>query len=220
MVHADCGVAVCDAALEAAMIPKRFVVLIVLLCSGGFMRVVHLDDVLWSALAPRLQVVWADDFVYGDEGGLTRYIESIDPSKAPPGGTPVSKTDTPAQRALLHTVPLRYLKVVGGLAVEKTQAEKDSADAADASVRAERQAWVNEITNQDICAAASPAEVIALIDAFYDAEVAAMTTDITAVTNIATAKAALVTVAQQVSQQRMYIKKLARCLRALLKVRP
>lgn len=162
----------------------------------------------------------AEDFACGDSAGLTRYIPSIDPSKVQDGTcTVISKANTPTQRVLIAATPLRYLKVVDGLAVEKTQGEKDAVDAAITAAQAARQALLDEIATQDVCAAATLGELAIIIDTFYDAEVAAMTTDITAVTNIATAKAALVTVATQISQQRVVIKKLAWCLHARTRIR-
>lgn len=91
---------------------------------------------------------WTEDFPCGDANGLTRYIESVDPSRVTdPTCSPVPEANVPAQKALVASFPqknhlghFKYLKVVGGLAVEKTQAEKDAADAAHAAALAAEEA--------------------------------------------------------------------------------
>lgn len=111
----------------------------------------------------------------------------------------------------------KYLKVVDGLAVAMSTAEQDAVDADLAAKAAAAQALHDEVTTQDLCSSATLAEIDTKIDTFMDAAVAVMTTDITAVTNVATAKTALATVAQQLSNQRVAYKKILRCLVAIKK---
>jgi hypothetical protein len=134
----------------------------------------------------------AEDGVCGDATSMTRYIPSTDPSKMPAtvGGKPcvvISKANTPAQRALVQATAPHYLKVVGGLAVEMTQGEKDVVDAAEAEAKAEAQAHIDETTTNTFCNTATESDVTTRVNTVHDN----IATDIAAVTNIATAKAAL-----------------------------
>ena len=75
--------------------------------------------------------VLAADFACGDATRLTRYIASADPSTiSDPTCTKLSEADTPAQRILLQSNLPRYFKILDGLIVMMTQAERDVVDAA------------------------------------------------------------------------------------------
>jgi hypothetical protein len=153
------------------------------------------------------------------------YQPTVDPSQvANPLCVVVTKASkqTAAQLALITSTirgapAPKYLKVVDGLAVVMTPAEQDAVDLDLATKAAAVQVFQEETTTQDLCSAATLAEVDTKIDAFMNAAVAAMTTDINAVASVATAKTALTTVAQQVSQQRIAYKKILRCLVAIKK---
>ena len=77
----------------------------------------------------------AEDFVCGDVTKLNRYTHSVDPTKVPTCPVPfllsqIPEAQIPAQAQLYASVPARHLKVVAGLMVEMTQAEKDAVDRA------------------------------------------------------------------------------------------
>jgi hypothetical protein len=152
----------------------------------------------------------AEDGVCGDATVMTRYIASTDPSKMPAtvGGKPcvlISKANTPAQRALVQATAPHYLKVVGGLAVEMTQGEKDVVDAAEAAAQAVTQAHMDESANNTLCNTATESDITTRVNTIHDN----IATDIAAVTNIATAKTALT------SMNDIYaavFKQLGRCL--------
>ena len=91
--------------------------------------VIMVAMVLWREAA-------ASNYVCGDMTKLGYYAQAIDPSKIPPCLPPftvdpagVPEAEIPAQDTLYRTVPPRHLKVVDGLMVEMTQAEKDAVDA-------------------------------------------------------------------------------------------
>lgn len=76
------------------------------------------------------------DYVYHDgvdTGKFVKYVPSIDPSQAGANSVEISGANTASQRSLVASLPSKYLKIVNGLATEKTQQEKDSADAAEAA---------------------------------------------------------------------------------------
>jgi hypothetical protein len=152
----------------------------------------------------------AEDGVCGDATSMTRYIISTDPSKMPAtvGGKPcvlISKANTPAQRALVQATAPHYLKVVGGLAVEMTQGEKDVVDTAEAAARAEAQAHIDETTTNTFCNTATESDVTTRVNTVHDN----IATDIAAVTNIATAKTALTSMNDTYATA---LKQLGRCL--------
>lgn len=133
-------------------------------------------------------LVCAEDVVCGDASQMSRYLRSIDPSRVTdPTCTLISKANTGSQRALVESLPLRYLKVIGGLATAKTQAEKDAADAVVADQQAASQVFVDEATNSDFCNTVT----FATLENRLDTLAAALQTDIDATTNIATAKVAM-----------------------------
>ena len=78
---------------------------------------------------------FAFNYVCGDTTKLGYYAQTIDPSKVPPCPPPFTVTQLPddpvviaQQDALYASVPPRHLKVLDGLMVEMTQAEKDAVD--------------------------------------------------------------------------------------------
>jgi hypothetical protein len=154
--------------------------------------------------------VTAEDGVCGDATVMTRYLVSMDPSKMPPavGGKPcvvISKANTPAQRALVQATAPHYLKVVGGLAVEMTQGEKDVVNAAEAAAQAVVQAHVDETTANTLCNTATESDITNRVNTIHDN----IGTDIAAVTNIATAKTALTSLNDAYAAA---FKQLGRCL--------
>jgi hypothetical protein len=163
---------------------------------------------LWPCL------VGAEDFVCGDATLMTRYLPSMDPSRVTDGTcTQISKANTPAQRALVQATPPRYLKVVGGLAVEMTQPEKDAVDAASAAQAAVRQLLLDELTTSATCNADTLATVntrLATRKATLDAQI-----DGIAAANLASLKAGLHGV---VDDEYLVFQAIARCLTALRKV--
>lgn len=179
-------------------------------------------------------IAQAADVVCGDATHLTRYIQSVDPSKAPNDPlcsvigldtTAVGDAEVASQRAILANNPFRYLKKVNGLAVVMTQPEKDAVDLALSNAAAARQEFADELTSQDVCSSPTLLEIANKIDAFYDSSAATMTAAISPITNgngaanITAIKQALITVAQELSQQRIAVKKLARCVLATRKAR-
>ena len=75
----------------------------------------------------------ASTYVCGDATKLGYYAQSIDPSQVRPCPPPFAVTEVPeaaiaAQTALYTSVPQKHLKVLDGLMVEMTQAEKDAVD--------------------------------------------------------------------------------------------
>jgi hypothetical protein len=163
-----------------------------------------------ATLVPTL--VGAVDVVCGDATQMSRYIRSTDPSQMSDGTCAIiGKANVASQRALVESQPLdkpiRYLKVVGGLATSKTQAEKDAADAVAASDLAASQVFVDETTSavNDLCGTA----LLSDIDTRIDALKGNLKTSIDAVTNIASAQSALT------SMNNIYaaaFKKIARCI--------
>jgi hypothetical protein len=147
----------------------------------------------------------AEDGVCGDTTVMTRYILSTDPSKMPAtvGGkacVAISKADTPAQRALVQAIPAHHLKVVGGLAVEMTQGEKDAVDAARAATAAAHQVFIDQLTNDTLCNFSTLAQVtsrLATRRATLQTQIAARQAavqaqiDALAAANLTTLKAAL-----------------------------
>lgn len=80
---------------------------------------------------------FAEDFACGDATQLTQYIESRDPSRVSDGTcVAIPEGSVAAQRSLVAALPRKYLKVVSGLAVEKTVQEKADADTAEAAAQA------------------------------------------------------------------------------------
>ena len=73
---------------------------------------------------------------------LGYYAQGVDPPEIPPCPPPftvdtagVPEAQIPAQTTLYNTVGPRHLKVMDGLMVEMTQAEKDAVDSASPATR-------------------------------------------------------------------------------------
>ena len=133
----------------------------------------------------------ASNYVCGDTTKLGYYAQGIDPSKVPACTAPwtvseVPEADISAQDALYATVPPRHLKVVAGLMVEMTPAEKAVVDTPTAA-QAARAAFLVEMNTQDICSGVSVADIQAKIATMRSN----LQTDIDGITNIATAKTEL-----------------------------
>ena len=179
----------------------------------------------WVSLSGMVLVssVAASDFVCGPGPrvpcagtvGLTQYHRSVDPATmADPTCTevpPEPPSLTQAQRALIHTVAQSHpygrchLKVVGGLAVEMTQGEKDAVNAAIQVVLDDQQAYEDAVANNDLCSA-----TLAEIRTRKDQLDAALAEDIAAITNIATAKTEL---ADMMNRLTGALLKLMECIR-------
>jgi len=107
-------------------------------------------------------VSWARDAACGDELTLECYLLGQDPTQIPTscGGPPkacyeIPEDQTLAQRDLVQQHPRKYLKVEDGLVLEKTPAEKDQVDAAEAALEAQRQEYQDETSastgRNDLC---------------------------------------------------------------------
>jgi hypothetical protein len=165
------------------------------------------------ALAITSDVVMANDFVCGDSSKLVRYIYSVDPSTISDGTcTSVAEASIVSQRALLVVTPFRYLKVVGGLAVEMTQVEKNAVDAAIAAANAPIQALLDELANSGICNITT----LAAADAALDARKATLDAQIDgiAAVNLATLKGGL---HGAIDEEYFLAKKILRCFIALFR---
>lgn len=112
-----------------------------------------------SFLLPALG--WAGFYVCGDTNQLTQafYDDPTSPRANAPTCNAVPATQVDAQVALIqsflppHMNPgrLDYLKVLAGLATEKTQAEKDAVDAALQAQRDAQQALATERATNIFC---------------------------------------------------------------------
>ena len=198
---------------------------------GVFPALVHAEDmVCGNAARPQ----------YGNSVGVTRYLPSIDPSHVADGTcTQISKANTPSQRALLQsqTPPgsVKYLKVVGGLAEDMSQPEKDAVDAAITAAAAPRQALVDELASNAACSLSNLQAVITYLDnrhatianqiqTLHDATATQINAIATA--NLAALKAGLnglndqdKTIADGVNGELTAVQKvIAQCLFALLKL--
>jgi hypothetical protein len=183
----------------------------------------------------------AEDGVCGDTTVMTRYILSTDPSKMPAtaGGkpcVPISKAETPAQRALVQAIPAYHLKVVGGLAVEMTQGEKDVVDAARATTAAAHQLFIDQL-NDTLCNFSTLAQVtsrLATRRATLQTQIAARQAavqaqiDALAAANLSTLKAALTAlntelyttaIPNAVDELYAVVEKTAQCLLATRRIR-
>jgi tryptophan 2,3-dioxygenase len=165
-------------------------------------------------------LAWAGDRVCGDStdtasptAGLASYVESVDNTDLPAGCVAVPKDDIPAQRALKDTPGFdrRKYRVVNGLMTLKSQSVRDAIDAADTAAASVRAAILAEFTTNEACNVTSLQEAIDKIET----QRAAIQTDIDAVTNIATAKAALTSANARLTA---IDKNIAKCLFAIIKV--
>lgn len=158
-------------------------------------------------------IVHAELVVCGDGNGLVRYFRT-DISNAVSGNCSfVSKGNTSSQVSLIQSVGrLDYLKVVGGLVVEKSQAEKDVVNSSNAAIAANNAALLTEINTDNLCNADSLSDINSKL-AVAKGNVQAA---IDAVSNVATAKAAL----QQLTDTQFVIdQRVIRCMWALRKVK-
>lgn len=122
--------------------------------------------VLLIVFSPGL--VYPSNYVCGDTTKLGYYAQGVDPSAIPPCPPPftvdtagVPEAAIPAQDVLYTTVPPRHLKVVAGLMVEMTQAEKDAVDLP-AQQHAAAVAVANaEIQGNEVCANNTLTEITA-----------------------------------------------------------
>lgn len=187
-------------------------------------------------------IAQAEQVVCGDTTQFQR-LYSSDPTKVTdatctvhPKPTSQAQRDAQeAQRVLAETFQaagtLRYLKVVDGWIVEKTQAEKDAVDAALAAQEALAVQYQQELTTQDLCSPVLLQQITDAVQAQHDSlaatiqqqhdDNAAAITAIAAV-NLTTFKAALNTINNSMAQglgvlnDRLAtsVSKLARCIRA------
>lgn len=138
--------------------------------------------------------VSAEDYVCGDATVLTRYQPSVDPTLMPGsvGGKSCSligKAQTATQRTLVQSVPAYYLTVVGGLAVEMTQPDKDAVDASRAAEAAARLALLDVVQTDTFCATADLGTIASRLATRKATKQAAI--DAIAAANLATLKAGL-----------------------------
>jgi hypothetical protein len=104
-----------------------------------------------------VEVVHAEFYVCGDTTQLTQAFYRDPSLQRPANCSQVPNNQVDAQVALIQSqtslVPPRldYLKVVSGLAVVKTQAEKDAVDAAIATAKAAQDALTAERANNIFC---------------------------------------------------------------------
>ena len=110
----------------------------------------------------------ASNYVCGDATKLGYYAQGVDPSAipacAPPfhrGTAGVPEAAIPAQTPLYNTVVHRHLKVVAGLMVEMTQAEKDAVDAPINQKKEATDIANNEIKTNEVCANNTLTEITA-----------------------------------------------------------
>jgi hypothetical protein len=157
----------------------------------------------------------AEIVLCGNATTLDHFQLSVDPSQASPCAEPytqhvVSKAHTAAQRALLTAQPLRYLQVEGGLAVLKSQGERDTIDAAlaaEQAAEAAAQAAVVTELEDPACRVATFAQIATRFDTLR----ATLQGDLDGISNIATAKTELADAFQRVIN---IMEKMALCLRA------
>jgi hypothetical protein len=157
--------------------------------------------------------------------GATRYLRSVEPvGFAEPGCVLIPDDATAAQRTLVDTVAASHangrchLTVVGGLATEMTQAEKDAVNTAMAAVKAEQDAIAAEAGDPQ-CSKATMAQ----IDNFFqqqwdDTEPPTNTNDFKGdIDALTTNSAAAIRTTFTNVVQRMLgvVKKVAKCNRAL-----
>jgi hypothetical protein len=135
---------------------------------------------LWGMWVTSAQ---AELFLCGDANGLTRFFftDPTSPEASTPGCVQVPKAATTAQRTLLTTYPLRYLRVVGGLVELLSPAEQQAVDtalanaaAAQAALKAALEAEAN--TDNDFCNPTSLADLTTKINTFHTTRETAITT--------------------------------------------
>jgi hypothetical protein len=151
-------------------------------------------------------------------GSQFSHNPSVDPTKVTdPNCSVVTKASgqTASQLALINSTirgapAPKYLKVVSGLAVAMTTGEQDAVDADLAAKASAQQLFQDEATTQDFCSSAT----LAAVNTYLNNINASITTDIAAITNIATAQTAMTTMKTQFG---LVIQKMARCLIALKK---
>lgn len=113
-------------------------------------------SILILVLLPTL--AFGEAIICGDTTKLYYFAGSVDPTQAPVCPAPflqtvLSHADTPPQRAFYDSMPRKdFIKVVDGLMVEMTQAEKDAVDAAIAAAKAPAQAARTEMATNEVCA--------------------------------------------------------------------
>ncbi len=156
----------------------------------------------------------AEFFVCGDSNSLQQVFYR-DLSLSRPGNcSAVAEGSIAAQLALMASVVrFDYLKVVSGLAVEKTQGEKDAVDAAIAATNAAIAAVASELSGSTTCNAADLATVnsrLATRKATLDAAI-----DGIAAANLTTLKAGLHGV---VDDEYVVLQAIARCVVALIRL--
>jgi hypothetical protein len=154
-------------------------------------------------------VAQAELFICGDTTILHRWTFA-DPTQAPSCPAPytrhqIAEAQTASQLALIESLPRKYLKVEDSLAVEKSQAEKDAADAALAAKQQERQEYEDAATNNDLCNA-----TLAQLETAKDQLATNLQGDIDGISNIATAKTEL---ADMMGRLVNALEKLMRCIR-------
>ena len=155
----------------------------------------------------------AEDFACGDVNKLRVYMQSIDPSKVTAlDCTVIAKGNVAQQRGVIANNPQRYLIVENGLVAVMSTAQKNAVDAAIAAKQAVVDQLQAELDGQDICSQVKLED----IDTKFAQVQAVISTDVNAVSNIATAKAAMVTIAQELVT---VTRKLARCLAASRQLR-
>jgi hypothetical protein len=113
---------------------------------------------------------WGEDFTCGDTTKLHRYSHAVDPTRVEPCPAPYVLAEIPhpqigAQRSLYnqhaHAGTVRYLKVVEGLMVEKTQAEKDAVDLPLQQQAAAHAVAQQEVQTNEVCANHTLTEITA-----------------------------------------------------------
>jgi hypothetical protein len=154
----------------------------------------------------------AGDWVCGDTTKLDRFTASVDATKVPACPAPfllseIPEAQIPAQRTLYASLPPRHIKVVDGLMVEMTQAEKDAVDAPLLLEEAAVEQAKEELNTQEYCAT----KTLEQITTKMTNKGQQIKANIDAITNLQTGKdadTANFTIVMQLIEQ------LARCVRA------
>lgn len=162
-------------------------------------------------------LAYGEAVICGDSNKLFYFEPTVDPTRArvcpePYVKTVLSEQSTAGQITYYDTKvaagEIRYIRVLNGLMEDMTQAQKDAVDAPLIAEAEKKASYQNEAVNNDFC----NEQVLANIDAKIEQVNQNLNTAINNVTNVATAKTALMDVKNVMISG---FKKLTKCVRAV-----
>lgn len=162
-------------------------------------------------------LAYGEAVICGDSNKLVYFEPTVDPTRArvcpePYVKTVLSEESTAGQIAYYEgkviAGEVRYIRVLNGLMEDMTQAQKDAVDAPLIAEAERKASYQNEVVNNNFC----NEQVLANIDDKIEQVNQNLNTSINNVTNVATAKAALMDVKNTMISG---FKKLTKCVRAV-----